>query len=101
MRKKLDMRHHKAILSVLLFIMLIVAIIFGGYLANTSTQENVLDIMTFSLVFLIFVLLVINLSMLIRTRDELHVMHEENRQHFHNVHERIKHVHNAISKKRK
>ncbi len=100
MRKKLDMRHHKAILSVLLFVLLIVGIVFGGYLANASPQEGVLLIMVFSLIFITFVVAVITLSMIIRTRDELHAMHEENRQHFHNVHERIKNVHNAMSKKK-
>ncbi len=90
MQAKLDMRHHKTILSILLFVLLIVAIIFGGHLANASPEPRALEIMAFSLIFLLFVLHVITLSMLIRTRDELHAMHEENRQHFHNVHERIK-----------
>ncbi len=96
MRAKLDFKHHKTILSILLFVMLIIGIIFGGYLANASPDPNALGIMTFSLVFLTFVVSVIGLSMLIRTRDELHEMHEENRQHFHNVHERIKSVHNSV-----
>ncbi len=74
----------------MLFVLLVVAIIFGGYISNVSPDTSALGIMTFSLVFLVFVLCVITLSMIIRTRDELHVMHEENRQHFHNVHERIK-----------
>jgi len=100
MRKKLDMRHHKAILSVLLFFLLIISIIFGGYLSNTSPEQGTLLIMVFSMIFLTFVVDIITLSMLIRTRDELHVMHEENRQHFHNVHERIKNVHNAVTKKK-
>lgn len=74
----------------MLFVLLIVSIIFGGYLANASPEAQVLGIMTFSIIFLIFVLCIIAVSMIIRTRDELHAMHEENRQHFHNVHERIK-----------
>lgn len=90
MRKKLDMRHHKAILSITLFVLLIICIIFGGYLATAAPDTPALAIMTFSMVFLTFVVSIIALSMLIRTRDELHVMHEENRQHFQNVHDRIR-----------
>lgn len=100
-RKKLDMRHHKAILSITLFILLIIAIIFGGYLATASPGDQVLGVMTFSLIFLVFVLVTLIISMLIRTRDELHAMHEENRQHFQNVHERIRTVHAAVTAKKR
>lgn len=88
-------------MSITLFVLLIIAIIFGGYLSAASGEVPVLPIMTFSLVLLLFMLSILMISILIRTRDELHVMHEENRQHFHNVHERIKHVHNAVSGKKK
>lgn len=100
-RKKLDMRHHKAILSITLFILLIVAIIFGGYLTTATPDVPVLAIMTFSLVFLVFVLAVLIISMLIRTRDELHAMHEEDRQHFQNVHEHMKTIHAAVTARKK
>ncbi len=101
MKNKLDMRHHKAILSVTLLVLLVIAIIFGGYLAASSDEIPILPVMTFSIVFLVFVLGVIMLSMLIRTRDELHAMHEENRQHFQNVHERVKNVASAPAAKKK
>ena len=99
-RKKLDMRHHKIILSILLFVLLIISIIFAGYLATTSPEASVLAVMTFSIIFLVFVLALLTISMLIRTRDELHAMHEENRQHFQNMHERLQKVHAAVTKKK-
>jgi membrane protein YdbS with pleckstrin-like domain len=89
MRKKLDMRHHKILLSIVLFVFLIISMIFGGYLHAASTGVPILEISTFALVLLLFGFLLLTVSLVIRTRDELHVMHEENRQHFHNVHERV------------
>lgn len=100
MRKKLDMKHHKILLSITLLVLLIIGIIFGSYLASVSPAPNALAIMSFGLSILFLTLLLFVTSLLIRTRDELHAMHEENRQHFHNVHERIKSVHNAVNKKK-
>ncbi len=98
MTKKLDMRHHKALLSITIMVLFIIAFLFGGYLADASVDVPVLGIATFSIAFLAFILGVISVSMIIRTRDELHAMHEENRQHFVNVHERVKGVHAALKK---
>jgi len=100
-RKKLDMQHHKAILSVTLLVLLIISLVFGGYIASASEGTDVLGVMTFGLIFLTFVLQILTISIVIRSRDEHHVMHEENRQHFLNVHERIKTVHSAVTGKKK
>lgn len=99
MGQKLDMRHHKGILSVLLLVLLIIAIVFGGYLSSSGGGPQTLQVMVFGLVFLLFVLAVLTISILIRTRDELHAMHEENRQRFLNVHEKITTAHAAVAKK--
>jgi|GEM_PF-2085371 len=96
MRKKLDMRHHKALLTITIFVLFIIAFIFAGYLANAASEIPVLAAATFSLVFVVFIITIITISMLIRTRDEIHAMHEENRQRFQNVHERVNSVHAAL-----
>ncbi len=100
MRRKLDLHHHRALLSVTLLVLLVIAIIFGGYLATASSEVPVLGVMTFSIAILILTLMLLQISIIIRTRDELHGMHEENRQHFHSVHERIKTVHSALTEKK-
>ena len=82
------MRSHKAILSVTLLVALFIALLFAEYAA--SLPGDPLPILLFGTVFLLFVLAIVTISVLFRLRDETHAMHEENRQQFHNLHERLK-----------
>ena len=83
---KLEMREHKAMLSVILIVSLVLGLLFGTFLSSL----DVLPIVTFALVFLLFTLSLITVSMLFRTRDELHALHEERRRESISLHAQMR-----------
>lgn len=88
-RPKLDMGYHKVFTTITLFVLLVVAIFFGSYVV-AAAGASALGVATFGLVLVLFTLVVLMTSALLRMRDELHSMHEENRQQFHELHELVK-----------
>lgn len=97
--RKLDLKHHKLILPLILLVLLLIAIFFGSGLAAYDQNVPVILIMIFALVLLTLVLALLNFSILVRSRDENHSMHEENKQHVRILHEKMKQVHNHLLKK--
>ena len=87
--QKLEMKHHKALLGVTLLAVLIIGVFFGALLSATP-EAPVLSIVTFAIVLLLFVVSLIMVSIVFRTRDELHALHEQSQQRLQTVHEGIK-----------
>lgn len=89
MKKKLDMRTHKSILSITLLVTIIISILFADRVISISGDESLI-ILIFGLLFSSFLIVLLMFSVLLRTRDELHEMHEENQRQFHELQERVK-----------
>jgi len=97
--KKLDMFAHKLILSITLLVTLFISLCYGRLVFLEQGGDSLL-ILVFGLLFIVFVLAILSISMLFRTRDELHVMHEENRQQFQSIQERLREPAKKEPKKR-
>lgn len=101
MQPRLDMGFHKVILTITLLVFLVIAIALGGYLMDSEPAVPVLGIMTFSVSFVLFALCVLTISIVIRTRDELHAMHEENKKQFHGILHAVESLAAGARKKRR
>jgi uncharacterized membrane protein YfcA len=87
MPEKLEMRHHKAMLSVMLLVLLFIGVLLGSAVASSI---EAITIVIFALIFVLFVLSLVMVSILIRTRDEIHAMHAENERRLQVVREGMK-----------
>ena len=74
---RMEFHHHKYALTLTILLVAVIGVLLGMQIDAAAVGTNALLIMTFGFVLLSLVLSFIMISVLLRTREELHQLHAE------------------------
>lgn len=77
---RMEFHHHKYALTLTILLVAIIGVLLGMQIDAAAAGTNALLIMTFGFILLSLVLSFIMISVLLRTREEIHKLHAELRE---------------------